>query len=108
MDNYPPRFILEHFRKMNRIYKRWVIVHLNLKEKNLKLHIFFKLGNNIIEEVNKHMNKGTIKCDVATCKHNNCDKGCCELNEVKISSTCDGDCCKKTEETICQSFKKAK
>ncbi len=54
------------------------------------------------------MNKGTIKCDVATCKHNNCDNGCCELNEVKISSTCDGDCCKKTEETICQSFKKAK
>lgn len=54
------------------------------------------------------MNKGTIKCDVATCKHNNCDNDCCELNEVKISSTCDGDCCKKTEETICQSFKKSK
>ena len=54
------------------------------------------------------MNKGTIKCDVAACKHNNCDKGCCELNEVKISSTCNGDCCKKPEETICQSFKKAK
>lgn len=54
------------------------------------------------------MNKGTIKCDVAACKHNNCDNGCCKLNEVKISSTCNGDCCKKTEETICQSFKKAK
>ena len=54
------------------------------------------------------MNKGTIKCDVAACKHNNCDNGCCKLNEVKISSTCNGDCCKKTEETICQSFKKGK
>ena len=53
------------------------------------------------------MNKGTIKCDVAACKHNNCDNGCCELNEVKISSTCNGDCCKKPEETICQSFIKA-
>ena len=43
------------------------------------------------------MNKGTIKCDVESCKHNNCDNGCCELDEVKISCTCNNDCCKKTE-----------
>ncbi len=54
------------------------------------------------------MNKGIIKCDVETCKYNNCEKGCCELDEVKISCTCNNNCCKKTEETICQSFKKTK
>ena len=50
------------------------------------------------------MNKGTIKCDVETCKHNNCEKGCCELEEVKISCTCNNDECKNCEETICASF----
>ena len=54
------------------------------------------------------MNKGTIKCDVESCKHNNCENGCCELDEIKISCTCNYNCCKITEETICQSFKKAK
>lgn len=54
------------------------------------------------------MNKGTIKCDVESCKYNNCDNGCCKLDEIKISCTCNNDCCKRTEETICQSFKKAK
>ena len=54
------------------------------------------------------MNKGTIKCDVESCKHNNCENVCCELDEIKISCTCNNNCCKKTEETICQSFKKAK
>ena len=65
------------------------------------------MGNNNIGGGIK-MKKGTIKCDVETCKHNNCGNGCCELDEIKISCTCGNDCCKKTEETICQSFKKAK
>ena len=52
------------------------------------------------------MNKGTIKCDVAACKHNNCDNGCCELNEVKISSTCNGDCCKKQKKPSVKVLKK--
>ena len=54
------------------------------------------------------MNKGTIKCDVETCKHNDCKEGCCKLDEIKIGCTCDNDACKKTDETICQSFKHKK
>lgn len=55
------------------------------------------------------MNKErTIKCDVESCTHNNCSNSCCELEEIKISCTCDNNKCKKSEETICQSFKKSK
>ena len=43
------------------------------------------------------MNK--IKCDVETCKHNDCDK---------VSCTCDNDSCKKVEETVCENFKEKK
>ena len=42
------------------------------------------MGNNNIGGGIK-MKKGTIKCDVETCKHNNCGNGCCELDEIKIS-----------------------
>lgn len=51
---------------------------------------------------------GNIKCDVETCKHNNCEDGCCELNEIKVSCTCNNDSCSCTEETICENFKKEK
>ncbi len=45
-----------------------------------------------------------INCNVDTCKHNNKDDECCELESVKISCTCNNDECECTEETICQSF----
>ena len=51
----------------------------------------------------KKTNKN-IKCDVDTCKHNNKDEECCELESVKISCTCNNDECECTEETVCQSF----
>ena len=49
----------------------------------------------------KKTNKN-IKCDVDTCKHNNKDDACCELESITISCTCDNDNCECTEETICQ------
>lgn len=51
----------------------------------------------------KNTNKN-IKCDVDTCKHNNKNEECCELESVKISCTCNNDECECTEETVCQSF----
>ncbi len=54
------------------------------------------------------MQKKAIKCDVTSCKHNNDNDGCCELEEIKISCTCNNNCCQIKEETICQNFKKAK
>lgn len=50
------------------------------------------------------MKKGIIKCNVATCIHNDCNNACCSLDEIKISCTCDNDCCKETGETVCESF----
>lgn len=46
-----------------------------------------------------------IKCDVDSCHYNNCDKGCCELDSIAVSCTCNNDECKKCDETICASFK---
>lgn len=45
-----------------------------------------------------------IKCDVESCTNNNCEEGCCELNSIEVSCTCDNDSCKECEETICASF----
>lgn len=52
-------------------------------------------------------NNMSIKCDVESCKYNNQDDNYCTLNEVKISSSCDG-CNAKKKETICDSFKARK
>lgn len=49
----------------------------------------------------------SIKCDVENCKHNNSTDNYCTLNEIKISSSCDG-CHAQKKETICDSFKKRK
>ena len=40
-----------------------------------------------------------IKCDVETCKHNDCKTNCCKLKEIKVGCTCNNDSCKKVEET---------
>ena len=45
-----------------------------------------------------------IKCDVDSCKFNNSEEQKCDLEEIKVSSTCDNNDCKCTEETICDSF----
>ncbi|MCI8347342.1 MAG: DUF1540 domain-containing protein [Bacilli bacterium] len=49
--------------------------------------------------------KGNIKCDVESCKHNNCDEGVCELDSIKVSCTCDNNECECPENTVCDSFK---
>ena len=46
----------------------------------------------------------SIKCDVDSCKHNNKDTSCCELDSVSIGCTCNNDECERVEETVCQSF----
>lgn len=47
-----------------------------------------------------------IKCDVLSCKNNNCEEGTCILKSVTISCSCDNEKCNCTEETICKDFKK--
>lgn len=49
--------------------------------------------------------KGNIKCDVESCKYNDCKDGICELDSIKVSCTCKNDECDCTESTICDSFK---
>lgn len=51
------------------------------------------------------MSKETkVKCDVESCKHNDCH--CCCLDKLDISCTCDGCNCNDKQETICKSFSK--
>lgn len=50
----------------------------------------------------------SIKCNVETCKYNNCEEGYCELDEIKVGCTCDNDDCCCKEETVCESFKEKK
>ncbi len=52
-------------------------------------------------------NNKSIKCDVESCKYNNVSDKYCTLNEIKVSSMCDG-CDAKKKETICDSFKENK
>ena len=50
--------------------------------------------------MNKNHQK--IKCNVESCKHNDCDSKMCLLDEIKVG-TCNGcTCCK--DDTICNSF----
>lgn len=48
----------------------------------------------------------SIKCDVESCKYNNCNDNCgyCTLNEIKVSCTCPHDAAEKKDVTICDSF----
>lgn len=55
---------------------------------------------------NKCKSNECIKCNVSSCKNNNCEEGTCILKSVTISCFCDGDKCNCTEETICKNFKK--
>lgn len=45
-----------------------------------------------------------IKCDVESCKYNANDKKLCELDEIKVSCTCDNNDVEEKKDTICQSF----
>ena len=46
----------------------------------------------------------TINCDVSNCVHNNTKEGMCGLDNLTISSSCDGKVCDETSSTFCQSF----
>lgn len=48
--------------------------------------------------------KQKIKCDVESCKHQNTDEKMCELDEIKVSCTCNNDECECNDETVCESF----
>ena len=52
----------------------------------------------------KNNSNSSIKCSVESCKHNNCEEGTCELEEIKVGSNCNGCDCTTEEETICESF----
>ena len=52
----------------------------------------------------KTKSNSNIKCDVASCDHNNCEEGTCQLDKVDISCSCENDKCMDSCETICQSF----
>ena len=50
-------------------------------------------------------NKDTeVMCDVSSCIYNDNEEGACTLNNLKISSSCEGDICSDTSSTLCQSF----
>ncbi len=49
-------------------------------------------------------NNQKIKCDVHSCKHNNQDDNLCDLEEIKVSCTCDNDDCDCSNDTVCYSF----
>ena len=56
----------------------------------------------------KNKSNSNIRCDVASCDHNNFKEGTCQLEKVKISCTCNNDECSDCVETICQSFETTK
>ena len=47
-----------------------------------------------------------IKCNVETCKHNDCEQELCQLSEIKVGCGCDDTNCK--DDTICVSFEEEK
>lgn len=49
----------------------------------------------------------SIKCDVTSCEFNNTNDSYCTLDEIKVSTSCNGQCPNK-QETICDSFKEKK
>ena len=50
------------------------------------------------------INNQKIKCDVESCKYNDCGKKLCCLDKINVSCTCDCDSCNSKIETICDSF----
>ena len=56
-----------------------------------------------MQDSNKKCNS-SIKCDVESCIHQNADKGECELEQIKVTCTCDNDNCECSNDTICDSF----
>lgn len=50
-------------------------------------------------------NKQTIRCNVSSCKYNDCDCNMCNLNEIDVSCSCNKNKCSSKKETICNSFK---
>ncbi len=49
--------------------------------------------------------KQQIKCDVETCKFQNCENELCELDEIKVSSSCEKESpIKDKKGTACASF----
>ena len=58
--------------------------------------------------MSKKKSNSSIKCDVDSCKYNNCEEGTCELESISVSCLCDDDDCCDCEDTICQSFETTK
>lgn len=52
----------------------------------------------------KSTNNQKIHCDVNSCIHNDTNKCCCELDEIKVSCNCSEDNVTEKKETICESF----
>lgn len=55
----------------------------------------------------KKKENSSIKCDVKSCEHNNCNMNCCTLDEIKVSCCCNSEDVNNKDETICSSYKKA-
>ncbi len=55
------------------------------------------------KDKNKEINN-SIKCNVESCKYNDCEEGNCTLEEIEVDCTCNNEDCKETKETICKSF----
>lgn len=46
-----------------------------------------------------------IKCDVETCKFNNCNDNYCTLKQIEVSCNASKDKINNKDETICNSYK---
>lgn len=49
-----------------------------------------------------------IKCDVDSCKHNDCGENVCRLTEIKVGCSCNCSNPNCKDETICDSFEETK
>ena len=52
--------------------------------------------------------KQNIKCNVESCRHNDCSEKECKLPEIKIGSTCKDNSANCKEDTICDNFEEEK
>lgn len=53
---------------------------------------------------NKEKKNYSIKCDVTSCVHNNCDANYCKLDEIEVSCNCCDSEVSDKEDTICNSY----
>lgn len=51
-------------------------------------------------------NDQKIKCNVESCKFQDCN--CCTLNEIEVGCSCSNDKATKNKETLCKSFECSK